>query len=756
MCAGLHFSAIFLLLTTVPALGGQSSTLAQQASAGSTDNPAAQPTTLRAMRREVLVDMVVRDKHHKLIMNLRPGEVHVYEDGVLQKINDFRDVQGAEQILAEKGEAQASAKAGTLGPRGTGARVAAPESRSLHQMNFVAVVLGNIAPLNLEFAREAVQDFLNSGSLPNTYVSIYRLNRSLRVVQYYTANKELLLKAVATGAKGLYTDGGLGVNATVTAAAYSTLQAEAENLLSSPGLDQATIDAVHNALLHPEPIIAQDPLFARNASAQDASFELGNAIVAQARIENGIRFAASLSEGMDTLDALREIVRSQESLPGRKVVLYLSDGLTFPVNRRDAIDALISYANRAGVSFYGVDTRGLNVQDPMMQSLAELERVNAISSAQGVDPRTGHKEDDSIELMAVSNKQLALRELAESTGGFVVTDTNQIAAPMKRVMEDIRFHYQIAYTPSNTNYDGRFRTIEIKIARKHMQVQSRKGYFALPDLNGRPLLPFEAAGLAAISGQSVSTAFPYHIAVMKFRPRQEAVEHEVAFEVPVADFRVAANPKAGKSRIKAALLAVIRNAKGDIVRKVSRELVREVPAHGAVTTNDRILYAEPIELPPGHYELDSAVTDEEAGKTSVKRLAFYVNAGNNFGLSSLERVRQSRSSADSALEGGTTAVDPAHLLPELSDSIAPGKPVNLYFVVYPLQAQADAKPKVILQVLHNGKEVAREDLHLPPPQPDGSVPMIVKISPQPGQCDVLVTAEQGTLVAQSALSVRVE
>ena len=33
-------------------------------------------------------------------------------------------------------------------------------------------------------------------------------------------------------------------------------------------------------------------------------------------------------------------------------MLYLADGLMFPVNRRDAVDNLISYANRSGVSFY--------------------------------------------------------------------------------------------------------------------------------------------------------------------------------------------------------------------------------------------------------------------------------------------------------------------------------------------------------------------------------------------------------------------
>jgi hypothetical protein len=32
----------------------------------------------------------------------------------------------------------------------------------------------------------------------------------------------------------------------------------------------------------------------------------------------------------------------------------------------------------------------------------------------------------------------------------------------------------------------------------------------------------------------------------------------------------------------------------------------------------------------------------------------------------------------------------------------------------------------------------------------------VQVSPGPGQCDVLVTAKQGTSVAESSLSVRIE
>ena len=356
-------------------------------------------------------------------------------------------------------------------------------------------MFSQIAPLNLEFARKAVAEFLKSDNLPNTYVTLYRMNRSLDIIQPYTADKAVLAKAVDAAAKGVYSNDGIGTSATVVAGANAAMQAAGENIMAAPNTGPATVQAIQNILLNPLPGIAKDPLFAANAAAQDASFQLGNALLTQAHLQTGLRFANSLSDGMNSMDSLHELVRSQEKLPGRKVILYLADGLSLPINRREVVDNLISYANRSGVSFYTVDTRGLNMEDPLMQSLATQERTAAESSAQRVDPHQGHHEDDDVELTAVSSSQLALRELAESTGGFAVADTNEIAAPMQRMMEDMRTHYELAYSPTSSNFDGHFRTIEVKIKRPKVTVQTRKGYYALPELNGEPLATFRTGGV---------------------------------------------------------------------------------------------------------------------------------------------------------------------------------------------------------------------------------------------------------------------
>ncbi len=709
-----------------------------------------QHTVIRSTSREVLLDMVVRDKHQHAVTDLRQDEVQIFEDGVRQNVRAFHNVQGAEQLQAERVAAKNQTASPASGPQ------SASPLNSLRQINFVSVVLAQIAPKDLEFARESVLEFLKNDNFPNTYVTIYKQSHSLSLIQPYTDDKDALMKAVNAASKGLYTEG-LGLSANVASAANATVHADAANILSNPLSSPAAISAAQNAILNPLPGVVADPLWARNAASEDVSVTLGTALLTQAHMETGLRFADSLVNGMEAMDSLRELVRSQEKLPGRKVILYLSDGIAYPVGRRDAVDNLISYANRAGVAFYTVDTRGLSVDDPMMKSLSSLERAGAESSAQVADPRSGHHEDDDVQLVGVSNTQENMREIAEATGGFAVTNTNQIALPMQRMMEDIRTHYELAYTPISTNYDGHFRKIEVRITRPKTTVQTRKGYFALPELNGSPLQPYEVAALNAINAHPAPTEFPYQVSLMKFRSLPQSVEYEVAFEVPVSGLRVVSNPKTGRALIKTSLVALIHNNDGDVVGKVSRNVSREVANSDlGQLGNDLILYAEAVALPKGHYVVDSAVTDEQAGKTSVKRVAVFVDPGKNLGMSSLELVKRL-----DPLPGPRDPLDPfeidnGRIVPTLVDSVASNKPVDVYFVVYPTADLAGQDVKATLHVFREGKEVARKPLDLSRPEPDGSIPMLVRLLPDPGQCDVQITAQQGGAIAESTLSVKVE
>jgi len=59
-----------------------------------------------------------------------------------------------------------------------------------------------------------------------------------------------------------------------------------------------------------------------------------------------------------------------------------------------------------------------------------------------------------------------LAELAEGTGGQLLPPSLDLREPLRRVMEDVQSHYELAYSPANTLTDGSFRKIEVKVARK--------------------------------------------------------------------------------------------------------------------------------------------------------------------------------------------------------------------------------------------------------------------------------------------------
>lgn len=707
--------------------------------------PKDETTTIHATTREVILDLIVRDKHHRAIGDLRPEEIEVFEDGVRQKISAFRNVQGVEQLKTEQASAKSNAPASPAEPT---------HSTALHELNFVSVVFAQIAPLNLEFAREAVGEFLKSGTLPNTYVTVYRLDRTLQLIQPYTADKTRLISAVDAAAKGLNTGGGAGTSATVASGIDSSVQATGENIIASPLSTNQQVTAAEGLMLNPAPAIANDPMWARNAASEDASVTLGNALVTQARLETGLRFTESLSNGMDAWDALRRLVGVQAKLPGRKVVLYLADGLTLPMDRRDVVDSVISYANQMEVAFYAVDTRGLTTEDPLAKPLSDLQRVGADSAVNRIDPKVGKMEDDDEQLAASSDKQLAMVELAESTGGFAVSNTNEIALPMQRVMEDIRTHYEVAYTPSATNYDGHFRKIQVRVSRPHVTIQTRSGYFALPEINGEPLQPYEMKALHAIDAHPAPEGLSYNTALLRFRPKRAAADYEVTFDVPVSSLQVVTNPKTGKGQIRVSLVALIHTNAGQVVGKVSRELARDVsPSELPALPNDHVLYAEPIELPGGHYLIDTAVTDELAEKTSVKRMAMFVDSGKDFGVSSLELVRSVQQLSGARNSQDPFEIDAGRVVPTLAEAMPAGKPINLYFVVYP--TSADAEPRVTLELYRDGREIGKQTLQSAKRRADGSIPMLLRINPDPGQCDLIVTAQQGTLTSVASLSVKI-
>ena len=119
---------------------------------------------------------------------------------------------------------------------------------------------------------------------------------------------------------------------------------------------------------------------------------------------------------------------------------------------------LTDEANRGNASFYTVDPRGLAVFDSSLGPLPPPPLQ--------VDARNLRTRMDS------------LRDLAGSTDGLAVLDTNDLDAGMKRISDDLTSYYLLGYCSTNGKLDGRFHNIRVRVKRPGVDVRARKGYRA--------------------------------------------------------------------------------------------------------------------------------------------------------------------------------------------------------------------------------------------------------------------------------------
>ncbi len=81
-----------------------------------------------------------------------------------------------------------------------------------------------------------------------------------------------------------------------------------------------------------------------------------------------------------------------------------------------------------------------------------------------------------------SNEDKTLKRLAEDTGGraFFTGTTLELERGFANVTKELRSQYLIAYSPSNSNFDGKTRQIEVRLpGKKDFKVRTRKGYPAV-------------------------------------------------------------------------------------------------------------------------------------------------------------------------------------------------------------------------------------------------------------------------------------
>ncbi len=78
------------------------------------------------------------------------------------------------------------------------------------------------------------------------------------------------------------------------------------------------------------------------------------------------------------------------------------------------------------------------------------------------------------------NGDHVLKQLAEETGGraFFPFKVEELDDAFRPISQELRSQYNIGYLSNNSNRDGSYRKIDVRIGEKGMKLNYRKGYYA--------------------------------------------------------------------------------------------------------------------------------------------------------------------------------------------------------------------------------------------------------------------------------------
>ncbi|MBN9617208.1 MAG: VWA domain-containing protein [Acidobacteriales bacterium] len=163
-----------------------------------------------------------------------------------------------------------------------------------------------------------------------------------------------------------------------------------------------------------------------------------------------------------SLATIGELVRRMSILPGQRTLILVSPGfLTVEPDARAAESRIIDSAAQSDVTISALDARGLYTT-----SLTASEDVHGIP----VLSRGGYK---ASSMKATEN---VMAELADGTGGTFFNNSNDLDAGLKRLTEAPQYAYLLELPLDNIKPNGAYHRLKVKVDRKDVRVQARRGY----------------------------------------------------------------------------------------------------------------------------------------------------------------------------------------------------------------------------------------------------------------------------------------
>jgi VWFA-related protein len=393
-------------------------------------------TTIRTGADLVVVDVTVSDAQQNPLHHLTASDFTILEDGKPQTLKGFEEHStGAPVKMGPIPKFEPGMFSNYSPVPATGALNILLFDKLNTPINAQSVVRNEV----LKFLREVP---------PGTRIAIFSLTTDLKLLQGFTSNPELL-RALVEGKKG--------------SQGASPLMNDAMRG-DQPGADDPAMDTAYDAL-------GNDP----DAATMLANLQLFEAEQQSFQLQLRARY---------TLDALNQLARYMSGLPGRKNLIWFSG--SFPISilpdpdlqqfefsivasAEDEFRETTDLLARSQVAVYPIDARGLMTMPTLDASQSGSTMMRTPNGFAKANAKFNQNTADEHGTM---------NQMADATGGKAYVNTNGLKEAVEKAIDAGSNYYSLAYTPTNHEWNGSFRRIQVKLDRPGVNLAYRRGYFA--------------------------------------------------------------------------------------------------------------------------------------------------------------------------------------------------------------------------------------------------------------------------------------